>query len=76
MKSDNYILDNAASISHIPCRIVQGRHDVVCPAVSAWDLHRSLPGSELRIVPDGSHSPLDGGMVHELVQASDDLRRL
>ena len=59
MNSDNYLLANAARISPIPCRIVQGRHDVICPMISAWDLHKALPESELRIVPDGAHSPMD-----------------
>lgn len=27
-------------IRHIPATIVQGRYDVVCPAKTAWDLHK------------------------------------
>ena len=76
LRSDNEILDNAARIAHIPCRIVQGRHDVICPPQSAWDLHRSLPNSDLRIVPDGAHSPMDPGMISELITASEDFRSL
>ena len=75
MKSDNWILDNVDKIRHIPCRIVQGRYDVICPVEAAWDLSKALPGSDLRIVPDGSHSPLDAGMIHELVQASEDFKK-
>lgn len=32
-------------IRHIPATIVQGRYDCVCPAKTAWDLHKgkSLP---------------------------------
>ena len=76
MKSDNYILENADRIRNIPCRIVQGRYDVICPMRSAWDLHNALPESDLHIVPDGSHSPLDGGMISELVTAAEDFRTL
>jgi proline iminopeptidase len=76
MKSDNHILDHIHIIHGIPCRIVQGRHDVLCPPISAWDLHKALPGSDLRIVPDGAHSPMDVGMIHELVQASEDFKGL
>jgi proline iminopeptidase len=75
MKPDNYLLENAGEISHIPCRIVQGRHDVICPMVSAWDLHKALAESDLRIVPDGAHSPMDRGMIHELVQATEDFKQ-
>ncbi len=76
MKSDNYLLEQIHKIQGIECRIVQGRHDVLCPPVSAWDLHKAVPGSDLRIVPDGAHSPMDVGMIHELVQASEDLKQL
>jgi len=75
MKSNNFLLDNCHVISNIPCRIVQGRHDIVCPVISAWDLHNTLPESDLRIVPDGAHSPADAGMIHELVQASEDFKQ-
>ena len=76
MKSDNHILDNAGRIAALPCRIVQGRHDVICPTLSAWQLHKALPKSDLRIVADGSHSPLDPGMAAELVQAAKDFKAL
>ncbi len=74
MKTDNYILEHCYKISDIPCRIVQGRHDVICPMISAWELHKALENSDLRIVPDGAHSPMDAGMIHELVQASEDFK--
>ena len=76
MKSENHLLEQIHKAHGIPCRIVQGRHDVLCPPISAWDLHKSLPGSDLRIVPDGAHSPMEPGMVHELVQASEDFKHL
>lgn len=76
MKSDNHILDNCSKISHIPSRIVQGRHDIICPMISAWELHKALPKSELCIVPDGAHSPMDKGMTHELIRAAEDFKAL
>ena len=76
MPSDNHILDNAKRIRKIPCRIVQGRYDIICPVRSAWDLHDALPGSDLRIVDAGAHSPMDPGMIHELIQGSEDFKTL
>lgn len=29
-------------IRHIPCTIVQGRYDMVCPAETAWLLHKVI----------------------------------
>jgi proline iminopeptidase len=76
MTSDNYLLENVEKIQNIPCRIVQGRYDIICPMISAWKLHKALPNSELRIVPEGAHSPMDEGMVQELVTASEDFKSL
>ncbi|MGH8115895.1 MAG: alpha/beta hydrolase, partial [Rhodanobacteraceae bacterium] len=58
----------------IPAVIVQGRYDVVCPILSAWDLHRAWPGADLRIVPNAGHSAFEPGNVHELVAATDRFR--
>lgn len=74
LKSDNHVLDNCDRIADIPCRIVQGRYDIICPMVSAWQLHKALPKSELSIVQHGAHSPMDKDMAVELVRASEDFR--
>jgi len=76
LETENQLLEDAATIAKIPCRIVQGRYDVICPAVSAVDLHRALPTSDLRIVPDAGHSPMEPGMIRELVGASEAFKRL
>ena len=68
------LLANMDRIRHIPAVIVQGRYDVVCPAKSAWELHRAWPESSLRIVPDAGHSAGEPGIVHELVTATDVFR--
>jgi proline iminopeptidase len=75
LPTDDFLL-RAASALRLPCRIVQGRYDVVCPARSAWDLHRALPGSEIRFVADAGHSSSEPGMIHELVQSTEDFKKL
>jgi proline iminopeptidase len=74
LPSDNYVLENVSTMADIPCHIIQGRYDIICPPVSAWELHRALPDSKFTIVPNGAHSPLDAGMVSALVNAADSLR--
>ena len=54
---------------------MQGRYDVVCPAESAWALHRAWPEADLRIVPDAGHAAMEPGTLHELVSATDRMRR-
>ena len=75
-ESDNYILDNIKNIEDIPTVIVQGRYDVVCPPVSAWDLHQKLPKSDLRISPSAGHSQLEVENSNELVKATDEFKSL
>ncbi|MBX7097701.1 MAG: prolyl aminopeptidase [Myxococcaceae bacterium] len=68
------LLRNVHKIRHLRCGIVQGRYDVVCPAESAWALHRAWPEADLRIVPDAGHSAHEPGNVHELVSLTDAFR--
>ena len=52
---DRYILDNAHKLSEIQTVIIQGRHDVVCPPDTAYELARNIGEScHLHIVP-GAH---------------------
>ena len=41
---------------HIPCVIVQGRYDVICPATTAYALKKVWPEATLHVVPDAGHS--------------------
>jgi len=68
---DGQLLDEAFKLAGVPGTIVQGRYDVVCPFISAWELHKAWPNSNLQIVPDAGHSAKEPGIVSELVQATD-----
>jgi proline iminopeptidase len=74
LRSETQLLDDVERIRHIPTTIVQGRYDVVCPATTAWDLHRVWPEADFRLVPDAGHSAFEAGNVHELVSATDRYR--
>ncbi len=76
LRSPDQLLENCNVIRDIPCRIVQGRYDIICPVRSAWNLHQALPKSELRIVAEGAHSPMEAAMAHELVRATEDFKTL
>ena len=62
--------ENLARIRHIPTVIVQGRYDVVCPAVSAYELHTRLPDSTLHMTTTG-HSSFEPEIIQRLVDATD-----
>ena len=65
------LLNEAYKIKDIPGVIVQGRYDMVCPAVSAWDLHKVWPKAELDIIADAGHSISEPGILEALVRATD-----
>jgi proline iminopeptidase len=72
--TDNYLIENVGKIRHIPAAIVQGRYDVVCPMMSAWELHRAWPEAELQVIPDAGHSMTEPGILGALVDATDRFR--
>ncbi len=73
-EEDGQLLRDAHRLAGIPGVIVQGRYDVVCPAKSAWDLHRAWSGSELVVVDDAGHSAFEPGITRALVNATDRFR--
>lgn len=73
-ESQNYLLDNLAKITHLPCHIVHGRYDLVCAPEIGWKLHKAWPGSTLEFVPDAGHSSEEPGTAHALMAAMNRLR--
>jgi len=71
---DNQLLRDIGRIRHLPCTIVQGRYDIVCPVVSADTLARAWPGAELVVVADAGHSVREPGVTRELVAAVERMR--
>ena len=71
LAEDGQILRDAGRIRDIPGVIVQGRYDMICPPLSAFELHRAWPGSELRMVGDAGHALSEPGVTAELVSATD-----
>jgi len=65
------LIAEAGRIADIPGVIVQGRYDMVCPPLSAFDLARAWPRAELQIVPDAGHSAMEPGTRRRLVAACD-----
>lgn len=75
-ETDNWLLENVGTIRRIPGWIVQGRYDVVCPARSAWELHRAWPEATLKIVPDAGHSAMEPGIRSTLIEVTEAAKNL
>lgn len=70
-ETEEQLLLNVHRIRNIPAVIVQGRYDVVCPMVSAWELHQAWPEAEFIVVPDAGHSMSEAGIRSALIEATD-----
>lgn len=68
---DNALLENIEKCSGLPCLIIQGRYDMICPISTADELHRAWPSSEIKIIPNAGHSAMDPGVREALVQATE-----
>ena len=68
---EDQLLFNINKIRHIPAVIVQGRYDVVCPMISAWELHKVWSEAEFIVVPDAGHSMSEPGIQTALLDATD-----
>ncbi len=68
------LLAHMAPISQIPAEIVQGRYDMICPAVTAFDLAAGWRNARMTIVPDAGHSALEPGIRRALVAAVERFR--
>lgn len=71
LRGEDQLLDDVGRIRHIPAVIVQGRHDLVCPMQSAWELARAWPEADLQIIGDAGHSAFEPAITRALVAATD-----
>lgn len=67
MNEEQQILKNMHKIEHLSGCIVQGRYDIVCPAESAWLLHKSWPKAEFKMIADAGHAVSERGITEALV---------
>ena len=74
LPSDGWIIANRDRIQHIPCTIVQGRYDMVCPPISAWNLSHGWAACELKLINMAGHALSEPGISEALVRVMDSLR--
>ena len=70
---ENQIIKNIDRILDIPCTIVHGQYDMVCPIRQAYDLNKAYPKSKLIIAKDAGHSLLEPTISKEILKIFDKL---
>jgi proline iminopeptidase len=70
---ENQILEDINKIKDIPCIIVHGQYDIVCPIRQAYDLHKVYDNAELIIAKDAGHSLLEPSISKEILNIFDNV---
>lgn len=73
-ETDDYLIANAHLLSKIPCHIIQGRYDMICPADAAFSLAREMPQAKMHLVLDAGHASGEPGNTSELIAAMSELK--
>ena len=72
---EGILLNNVGRVRNIPGVIVQGRYDMLCPNISAYELSQAWPEVDYRIIPDGGHASSEPGIQNELVKIMEEFKQ-
>ena len=72
---ENSLLERVGALARIPAIIVQGRYDMVCPLVTAYELASAWPQAVYKVIPDAGHSVWEPGILDALVEATECFKR-
>jgi proline iminopeptidase len=73
---EGYLFENLHKIIHLPCIIIQGRYDVICPPKTAAKLASQWPKAQYIVIPDAGHSAMEPGIRGALVNATQAFKSL
>jgi len=70
------IAEAGSQLAQIPTVIVQGRYDMVCPPITAWELSQAMPHAEFHMIADAGHSAMEAGTTSALVAATEKFKHI
>jgi proline iminopeptidase len=72
---EGYLLEKEQidKIRHIPTVIIQGRYDMVCPMISAYELHKAFPEAKFITTTTG-HVSVEPEILHNLICATENFK--
>lgn len=68
----NSILSHIKNIQNIPGIIIQGRYDMQCPLITAWELHKAWPKAQFEIVVAG-HRTSEPAIIDKIIEYTDNI---
>jgi len=69
---ENQILANVAHLQNLPCTIIHGKQDFMCPIESSFALSQLLPDATFIPLANSNHLAHGDEMVNALVNAADE----
>ena len=72
----NLLAEAKSKLSNIPTHIIQGRYDMVCPPITAWELAQAMPHATFNMVSDAGHSAIDPSLTSALLAATEQFKHL
>jgi proline iminopeptidase len=71
---DNYFYKYLYKIIDIPATIIQGRYDMICPILTAYEYSNRWPNANLVVIPDAGHSAMEPSLKSALVAATENFK--
>lgn len=65
------LLRDAGRLAAIPGTIVHGRYDMLCPARTAWALHKAWPAASFHLVEGAGHAGSEPRILDRVIEATD-----
>jgi proline iminopeptidase len=66
---EGQLINNLTKLNDIPIVMVNGRYDMICPPITAYNLHTKLPNSKLIIAESSGHWMGEKPIERELLKA-------
>lgn len=65
---EGQLIENAHLLKDIPAVIIQGRYDMCCPPVTAWELYKKMPHAHFHMIPDAGHKSDEQGTMEKIIE--------
>ena len=65
---NNEIIKKAKTLNGIPGFIIQGRYDLICPPINAFNLSKHWESSKLFLINTAGHSSSDQGIIDKMLE--------
>ncbi|MCK5872892.1 MAG: prolyl aminopeptidase [Methylococcales bacterium] len=73
---EGQVLDNCEALTELPCIIIHGRHDLMCPVEGAMSLHNVLPSAQYFVLPHSGHVAKGEEMIDALVSSTNTMAEI